>query len=94
MDTQKAPTLTDARWFKIVVAIVTLIVLSPVIGMVIAFAVIPALPIVLSLGYVLGPINFLADREEDEEEQRWSHPEPLAGWDHLRGHARLAHAHS
>ena len=57
----------EGRWLKIIVGLVTLVLLSPVIGMVIMFAVIPALPIVLALGFVLGPMNWIEDLEEEAE---------------------------
>ena len=69
----------------IVVTIVTAIALAPVAGMILAFAVLPALPIVLAIGLVLGPMNWLADRIEESEHRRDRDP----------GYPRaLEHAHA
>jgi hypothetical protein len=65
------------------VGLVTIVALAPVAGMVIAFAIIPALPIVLAIGLVLGPVNWLEDRLEEAERRRGhdegeqGHPTPL-----------------
>ena len=63
------PTEEPARWPKVLIGIATFILLTPVMGMVLVFAVLPALPIVLMIGTVLGPMNLLAkgDREEENE---------------------------
>ncbi len=58
----KTETLGLSRWNKLVCA-ATLLLLSPVIGMVLVFVVLPALPIVLGLGAVLGPMTLMKDIE-------------------------------
>ena len=74
------------RWLRMLVGVVTVVALSPVIGMVLAFAVLPALPIVLAIGFVLGPVNWFVDLEEAEEEAVES------GAAHAHARHRLAHA--
>jgi hypothetical protein len=65
------------------VGIATMVALAPVVGMVLAFAILPALPIVLAIGLVLGPMNWLEDRLEEAErrqghdEGQQGHPTPL-----------------
>lgn len=48
---------------NLAVTVVTLLLLSPVIGMVLVFAFLPALPIVLAIGAVLGPMTLLKEIE-------------------------------
>ncbi len=54
--------------------------------MVLAFAILPALPIVLAIGFVLGPINWLEDREVGEELEEEGSQE--------HGHGHWTHAHA
>ena len=79
MDTREG-----SRWNAFVCA-VTLMLLSPVIGMVLVFALLPALPIVLAIGAILGPMTLLKDVEPHEDLA----PEE---WEARRILARHAHA--
>lgn len=58
----------ERRWPKVLVAIATLLLLSPVIGMVLVFAVLPMTPIALLLGSVLGPMNLFSNGEQEDED--------------------------
>jgi hypothetical protein len=53
---------------KLLVGIVTFFLLSPVIGMLLVFAVLPALPIALLVGIVLGPMNLFNNHELEDED--------------------------
>jgi hypothetical protein len=73
METHEASMVVEGaaerpRWLRVLVGIAAAIALAPVAGMVLAFAIVPALPIVLAIGYVLGPMNFLADLEDRRNE--------------------------
>jgi uncharacterized membrane protein len=70
-----------ARWPKVLVGIAAFILLTPVMAMVLVFAVIPALPIALMLGTILGPMNLISKGDREEEN------EAFEIW-----HDRLAHA--
>jgi hypothetical protein len=61
-----------ARVFRIVVGVMTVLVLSPVVGMILVFAVLPALPIALAVGAVIGPMDWFKEKEE-EAEARFGH---------------------
>jgi hypothetical protein len=63
------------RWGKIALGVVAAIVLSPVAGMVLAFAVIPALPVALVAGAVLGPMNLFENGEAEDEDEKWRYHE-------------------
>jgi len=62
------PTQPERRWPKILVSIATLLLLSPVIGMLLVFAVLPALPLALLIGSVLGPMNLFSNGEQEDED--------------------------
>jgi hypothetical protein len=62
---------TAVRLGKIALGVLATIVLSPIAGMVLVFAVMPALPIALAVGAVLGPMNLFNNGEAEEEEERW-----------------------
>jgi hypothetical protein len=83
----KAPPGRAAMLF---VGIVTIIALAPVAGMVLAFAILPALPIVLAIGLVLGPINWIDDKL-DEAELRQDRDQDQ---DQDHHHTPLIHAHA
>ena len=71
---------------KIVVSLVTLLLLAPVIGMLLVFAVLPALPIALLVGTVLGPMNLFDNHEAEDEDEAWE------VWE--ARHLAEAHAHA
>ena len=73
-------------WPKVVISIVTLLLLSPVIGMVLVFAVLPALPLVLLVGSVLGPMNLFSNGEREDEDEAYEI------WERRR--LEPAHAHA
>jgi hypothetical protein len=81
----KAP---PGRLAMVFVGIVTMVALAPVAGMVLAFAILPALPIVLAIGLVLGPINWAEDKL-DEAASRQDRDQ-----DHPDHHTPLIHAHA
>jgi hypothetical protein len=60
-------TTRGGRVFRGLVGMAALVALSPVIGMIIVFAFIPALPIVLAIGAVLGPMNWIEEKEVEAE---------------------------
>jgi hypothetical protein len=72
------------RW-KAVVSGLTLLLLSPVIGMVFVFVLLPALPIVLGIGAVLGPMTLLRNVVPHEDLTP-------ADWDVRHAMALEAHA--
>ena len=57
---------------RILLGIIASVALAPVAGMVLVFAVLPALPIALLIGAMLGPSTLLgyAQQEEDERDPR------------------------
>jgi hypothetical protein len=71
---------------RVLLAILAGIALAPVVGMVLVFAVLPALPIVILIAAMLGPSTLLgyAQQEEDEREAEAEHARYL----------RLRHAHA
>ncbi len=66
-ETHDAKDSPGERAFRWAVGIAALIVLSPVIAMVLVFAVLPALPLALAVGAVLGPANLFGNGEKEEE---------------------------
>jgi hypothetical protein len=74
---------------RVLLAIAVAIALSPVVGMVLVFALLPALPLVIAIGAMLGPSTLLgyAQQEEDERERE----EEQARY--LRFRQAHAHAH-
>jgi hypothetical protein len=74
-------------WPKVLIGIATFLLLSPVIGMVLVFAVLPALPLALLVGSVLGPMNLFPNGEREEEDENY------AFWEARRHHHAEAHAH-
>jgi hypothetical protein len=55
--------------YKALIGLVAFVVLLPVIGMVLVFAVLPALPLALLVGAVLGPTNLIPNGEEEDEDE-------------------------
>jgi hypothetical protein len=62
----------EERALRWVVSLAAAVALSPIIGMVLVFAVIPALLVAIPVGLVLGPMNWLEAKEE-EAETRFGH---------------------
>jgi len=81
------PVERERRWPRVLVSIATLLLLSPVIGMVLVFAVIPMLPIALLLGSVLGPMNLFKNGEREDEDAAYE------VWEMRQQQQHLAHAH-
>jgi hypothetical protein len=73
---------------RILLGILGAIALAPVAGMVLVFAVLPALPIVLCIGAMLGPSTLLGYGQQEEDEREAEREREL-----LRS-IRLRHAHS
>jgi hypothetical protein len=78
------PATRERRWPQVLVTIATVLLLSPVIGMVLVFAVIPMLPIALLVGSVLGPMNLFKNGEQEDEDAAYE------VWERRR----LEHAHA
>jgi hypothetical protein len=90
METREA-SVVPKGWLRVLFWSVALVALAPVAGMVFAFAIVPALPIVLGIGYVLGPMNWLADLEDRRNEHAAAPGEAPSSWE--AHHGALAHAH-
>ncbi len=89
MEAHEASALEVKRWVRIVGGIAAAVALAPVAGMVLAFAIMPALPFLLALGFVLGPINWLEDREVGDPEEG---DEPVHDQAWFAAHGLPAHA--
>ncbi|HEY2511267.1 MAG TPA: hypothetical protein VGI39_10445 [Polyangiaceae bacterium] len=61
-----------ARLLRIFIGLAAVVALSPIIGMLLVFAVIPALLVAIPVGIVLGPMNWL-EEQEDTAEVRYGH---------------------
>ncbi|HEY8088627.1 MAG TPA: hypothetical protein VIF09_12300 [Polyangiaceae bacterium] len=65
-------TSRGVRVFRVLLGVAAGVALMPVVGMILVFALLPALPIVLAIGAVLGPMNWIEEKEE-EAEHRFGH---------------------
>jgi len=73
---------------RILLGIIASLALAPVAGMVLVFAVLPALPIALLVGAFLGPSTLLGYAQQEEDEREDEREKEL-----LRS-IRLRHAHA